>query len=309
VSWIGISDHSGEGIEMTEKKDVLALRHDDYELELCPKGGGCITGFRYQGIDIMRPASEAYFQHLEPRQAGSFPLVPYSNRIADGRFTYDGRDYQLPLNMPPEPHAIHGDGWQAPWSVEMQETNRAILVHEAKDGPILHRSRQIVDLDETGVTVRLELTNTSDHALPFGIGHHPFFPRTEGLTLKAAVSEVWLSDDRKIPEKKIPLPHDWDFNTPKRLAALDLDNCFSGFGGKAVMAWPETGLRLTLTADPIFGHLVVFVPPGKDFVCVEPVSNVNNAVNQLNEGRKDTGLVVLEPGEPLSGSLHFAAAL
>ena len=294
---------------MSEVNDVLVFRHGDYELELCPMGGGCITGFRYQGVDVMRRATDAYVQRLDPRQAGSFPLVPYSNRIANGRFTYDDQDYRLPLNMPPEPHAIHGDGWQAAWSAEVQEEACAILVYEAEDGPIFHRSRQTFELDETGLTVRLELTNTGDHALPFGIGHHPYFPRTEGLTLEAAVSGVWLSDERNIPEKKIAVPADWDFGAPKRLAALDLDNCFSGFGGKAVMAWPETGLRLTIAAEPIFGHLVVFVPPGEDFVCVEPVSHVNNAIHQLNEGRTDTGLVVLEPGEALSGSLHFAAAL
>lgn len=293
---------------MMADQRLVRLEAGGYELELCPEGGGCITAFRYQGMDVFRPATGEYWQHHEPRASGSFPLVPYSNRIADGRFTYDGRDYQLPINMPPEPHAIHGDGWLAPWSVELQEPARAILFHEPASAPISHKSSQVFALGEDGLTAALDITNTSSHALPFGFGHHPYFPRTDGLTLKAGVSEVWISDDRKLPKDKINVPDDWNFSTTKRLAPLDLDNCFTGFDGKAVMAWPEKGLTLSIEADPVFGHLVVFVPPGEDFVCVEPVSHVTNGIHQLLEGRDDTGLKLLQPGETLKGSMHFSAS-
>jgi len=291
---------------MVKSSGVLALRHGDYELELCPEGGGCMTAFRYRGLDVMRPATEAYWQHLEPREAASFPLVPYSNRIADGRFSYGGRDYQLPLNMPPEPHAIHGDGWQAAWTVEMQEPAQAVLTHEPKDTPIIYKSRQHFRLDDKGLTASLDITNTGPGPLPFGFGHHPYFPRTERLTLRAGVQKVWLPDDRKIPKDEVAVPDDWDFSEPKCLAALDLDNCFTGFEGKAAMVWPELGLSLSIEADPVFGHLIVFVPPGEDFICVEPVSNVTNGIHQLTSGRDDTGMKVLQPGEILSGSMRFS---
>lgn len=294
---------------MASTNDVLTLRNGDYELELCPKGGGCITAFRYRGIDVMRPATEDYWQGLEPRQAGSFPLVPYSNRIADGRFTYESHTYQLPINMPPEPHAIHGDGWQAAWAVEASTPTEATLVYETENAPIAHKSRQLFALREDGLTAALELTNTGPHRLPFGFGHHPYFPKSEGLTLKAAVDDVWLPDERKLPEEKISVPEIWDFNSPKNLAALELDNCFTGFGGKAEMHWPESGLSLSIEADRIFGHLVVFVPPGEGFVCVEPVSNVTNGIHQLIAGRNDTGLKVLEPGTMLEASMRFSATV
>lgn len=286
-------------------KSLVQLEAGYYTLDLCPEGGGCITAFRYNGLDIMRPATDTYWDNLEPREASSFPLVPYSNRIADGRFTYEGRDYQLPINMPPEPHAIHGDGWQASWTVEASTPTLAVLVHEPDDAPIAYRSRQHFLLSPDGLTASLELTNTGDCALPFGFGHHPYFPRTGGLTLEASIDGVWVPDERKLPKDKTSLPDAWDFNRLKRLAPLGLDNCFTGFGGKAVMVWPETGLSLAIESDPVFGHLVVFVPPGEDFVCVEPVSNVTNAIHQLLDGRKDTGLTILKPGETLQGKMRF----
>ena len=294
---------------MAETSELVTLRQGDYELELCPKGGGCITAFRYRGLDVMRSATKGYWLNFEPRCAGSFPLVPYSNRIADGRFTYDNRTYRLPINMPPEPHAIHGDGWHGAWTVETESASEAILVFEPKEAAIAHRSRQLFKLDDEGLTVMLELTNSGLHPLPFGFGHHPYFPRTDGMSLKATVSGVWLPDERNIPKDKIDLPPDWDFNRQKRLAALDLDNCFAGFEGKAAMHWPETGLSLVINADPIFGHLVVFVPPGEDFVCVEPVSHVTNGIHQLINGRDDTGLRVLQPSETLRGRMSFSATL
>ena len=218
---------------MAARPDVVSIEHGPYSLELCPTLGGCITAFRYKGIDLMRPATEGYWTTCEPRAAASFPLVPYSNRIADGRFTYDGRTYELPLNMPPEPHAIHGDGWQGAWTVEVREPAEVALVFEPEDAPIPHRSRQLFKLDDGGLTATLELTNTGAHALPFGFGHHPYFPRSDGLTLEATVSGVWLPDERNIPKDQVALPSDWDFNQPKRLAALKLDNCFTGFAGKS----------------------------------------------------------------------------
>lgn len=293
---------------MTARDKVVTLKAGSYDLELCPEGGGCITAFRYQGIDVFRPAKDEYWQTYEPRAAASFPLVPFSNRIADGRFDFEGRSYRFPINMPPEPHSIHGDGWKAAWKVEAQEPARAVLSHEPTDTPFSYSSRLVFDLSENGLTASLEITNAGGKRIPVGFGHHPYFPRTEGLTLEMAVTDVWLPDARQLPENKQPVPAAWDFSTEKRLAPLDLDHGFAGWNGKATMRWPETGIRLTIEADPVFSHVVVYVPAGRDFVCVEPVSHVANAVNLAAAGRTDTGLQVLEPGATLAGQMRFRVA-
>lgn len=284
---------------------VVRLEAGTYQLDLCPEGGGCITAFRYRGIDLFRPATEAYWREFEPREAASFPLVPYSNRIADGRGRFEGRTYRFPVNMPPEPHSIHGDGWQAAWTVEASAPARAVLAHAPADTPFPYSSRQTFELTEDGLALSLEIVNTGQERIPVGFGHHPYFPRTEGLTLTTAVSAVWLPDARQLPEKKVPVPKAWDFRVGKRLAPLDLDYDFTGFDGKAMLHWPETGIRLMIGADPVFCHLVVYVPPGQDFVCVEPVSHVGNAINLADAGRTDTGLQVLEPGAALNGRMGF----
>ena len=57
------------------------------------------------------------------RTHAGFPLVPYSGRIDHGRFTFQGREYRVPPNFPPEPHAIHGEGWMQAWTVERADAD------------------------------------------------------------------------------------------------------------------------------------------------------------------------------------------
>lgn len=291
---------------MTARHEIVSIEHGPYQLELCPKGGGCMTAFRYRDTNLLRPATEEYWQNYEPRASGSFPLVPFSNRIADGRADFEGRTFQFPINMPPEPHTIHGDGWTSAWDVESAEPARAVLAHEPSNGPFAYASRQIFELSDDGLKASLEITNTGGRRLPVGFGHHPYFPRTDDLTLEMPLTEVWMPNDRKLPAERVAVPEAWDFSSPKRLAPLtDLDHDFTEGDVEVMLHWPDRGIRLAIDADPMFRHIVVFVPPDRDYVCVEPVSHVANAVNMMASADLETGLQVLEPDETLRGSMRF----
>jgi aldose 1-epimerase len=286
---------------------VVRLQRGGVELVLCPHIGGAITGFRWRGRDVLRPAGAACLNGGDPLCASSFPLVPFSNRIADGRFAFQGRVYQLARNLRPEPHAIHGDGWQSPWLVEQASAGRAELSfrHAVTGTPLDYRARQIFALHEDGLEIALELTNAGASPMPAGIGQHPYLIRTGGVTLRARLDHVWLPDERMIPQQRVPLPAAWDFADGLRLASLDLDHCFGGWDGRAELHWPELDLTLVIEAGPIFRHLVIYVPPGQDFFCIEPVSHVNDGFNMLERGVEGTGVRVLAPGQTLEGAVRF----
>ncbi len=291
---------------MTADHEIVSIEHGPYQLDLCPKGGGCMTAFRFGDTDLFRPATEEYWQTFEPRASGSFPLVPFSNRIADGLAAFEGETYRFPVNMPPEPHTIHGDGWMSAWEVETAEPARAVLVHEPSNTPFPYASRQVFELADDGLTTSLEITNTGKRRVPVGFGHHPYFPRTTDLTLEMPLTEVWMPDDRKLPAERIVIPDRWDFSTPRLLAPLtDLDHDFTEGDVEVFLHWPDRGIRLAIDADPVFRHIVVFVPPDRDYVCVEPVTHVANAVNMEASIDQETGLQILEPGETLQGSIRF----
>jgi aldose 1-epimerase len=285
----------------------LRLRRGVFVLDLCPKWGGAVAGF-YRGHQaLLRPGGDAFLQSGEPRLAACFPLVPFSNRIADGRFRFQGRTYELVRNFPPEPHAIHGYGWQNRWGVAEASASRAELTlrHAVSDTPLDYRALQIFALQDDGLEIALEVSNASDGPMPAGIGLHPYFPRTSGVTLRAGLDHVWLPDERKIPQRSVPLPAAWDFAHGLRLAPLDLDHCFGGWDGRAELFWPEADLTLVIEATPVLRHLVIYVPPGQDFFCIEPVSHVNDGFNLLDRGVDGTGVRVLAPGETLGATVRF----
>jgi aldose 1-epimerase len=288
----------------------LRLRHGGFGLALCPQLGGAITSFRYRGRDLLRPAPPAFLRAGDPLLASCFPLVPFSNRIADARFAFQGRVYQLEPNLPPEPHAIHGYGWRNPWAIATAAASRAELTfrHALAGTPLDYEARQTFALREDGLEIALELTNAGAGPMPAGIGQHPYFIRTDGVVLRTRLDHVWVPDERKIPKERMSLPAAWDFTAGQRLAPLDLDHCFGGWDGRAELHWPELDLTLVVEAVSPLRHLVIYVPPGQDFFCLEPVSHVNDGFNLLERGVEETGVQVLAPGERLGGSIRLRVA-
>jgi aldose 1-epimerase len=288
-------------------QELVWLACGAFELDLCPRLGGTISGFRHQGLDLMRPPGARFLGAGDPGEASCFPLVPFSNRIADAGFRFRGEVYELPRNFPPEPHAIHGQGWQHPWTAAAASASRAELTfrHAVPGTPLDYHARQLFELDDDGLSVTIAVTNGGERPMPAGVGLHPYFARTAGVTLTASLDHVWLADERKIPKERVPLPAHWDFSKAPRVAALQMDNCFGGWDGHAQIHWPETRLTLTIESDPGLGHLVIYIPPGADFFSVEAVSNANDGFNLMARGVDGTGVRVLEPGETLSGTVRF----
>jgi aldose 1-epimerase len=93
------------------------------------------------------------------------------------------------------------------------------------------------------------------------------------------------------------VPAAWDCASGRAVDELELDNIFTGWDGKAVIAWPERRAQLVVDAEqPILSFLTLYTPPGADFFCVEPVSHCADAVNLARSGIADTGIRVLAPG-------------
>ncbi len=82
-------------------------------------------------------------------------------------------------------------------------------------------------------------------------------------------------------------------------AQLLLDNCFDGWSGSAVLS----DSQLTTRLDSDLRRLVVYTEPPKDFIAIEPVSHVNNAMNQTNHNM--LGVVVLAAGQSWQARMHI----
>jgi aldose 1-epimerase len=279
----------------------LTLRQGDLELVVDVASGGAIRSFRDDGFDVLRAATGDL---RDPLSFASFPLVPFVGRIEHGRFSFEGRSYQLPLNFHPEPHAIHGDGWMSSWTVAAEGPDHADLVfhHEHQWVPFRYRAWQRFRLSDGELQAEIGVRNTGDRAMPFGIGHHPYLDRRPGTTLQADVDSVWLTDATKISTERAPIPAWADFRQERPVDEMTLDHMFAGLKG-ATVRWPNEGRGVRIFGDQVLGHLIVYIPAGEDSFCVEPVSHAGNAINMLD--RDDTGLKILQPGEELSGTMRI----
>lgn len=290
----------------------LSLRAGDLVLDLAPAIGGAIAGLRTGEVELLRRMGEAALAARDVRQAGCFPTIPYSNRMRECTLHFRGKRHRLAPNFGAHPHSIHGNAWQRAWRVAESGAASATLVLEhdaagsrAAEWPFAYRATQRFALDADGLSVDLELVNTGDAPAPAGIGLHPYFPRAANTRLTTQAAGFWRNDEAMMPVAFEPVPPAWNFADGKLVAPLAIDNCFAGWRGTARLEFPELGRAVTIVADPVFGHAVIFVPPGKPFFCVEPVTNANEGMNRLDKGAADTGVWVLDPGQSLAGRVRF----
>src|SRR6185436_4028798 len=294
--------------------NVITLRADGFGLQLAPEAGGMVTRYwleRGSAVwEWLRPASDAAVNRRDGYGAAAFPLVPFSNRIRGGRFRFDARDVALPLNRPPERHAIHGQGWQAVWTPrEVSATTALLEFHHPPDAwPWAYRATQRFALSPTGLTVELALHNESDMPMPAGLGWHPYFLRTPRTTLTAPVERMWLTDAEMLPTELAPSPVTARLSGGVTIDSIPLDNGFTGWSRRAVIDWPELGARLVMIADPPLDFLTVFIPPILPFFCVEPVSHATDAVN-LTGPAAEVGRRPLAPGATLRASITLTLEL
>jgi aldose 1-epimerase len=287
--------------------DLITLRAGDAAVELAPEAGGSVTRYWIERGPVtrewLRPTPAGALRAGHPDLAAAFPLVPYSNRIRAGRFSFRGRSVIEPLNRPPERHAIHGHGWQARWQPTevTAATARLEYRHPAGAWPWAYHATQRFILTPSELTVELGLSNQSTAPMPAGLGWHPYFPRTPRATITADVRAMWLTDEERMPTELVA--------PPAAPFGRGRDNCFLGWSRRVTIDWPELGARLLMRAEPPLDYLVVFTPARRPFFCVEPVSHVTDAFNLAEAGRSDSGILVLEPGETLRTAVVLAPEL
>jgi len=279
---------------------MTAIEKGPARLVLAPGVGGAIAAFTVDGRDVLRPMTEGATDAL---LTASFPLVPFCNRIPDGRFVFEGREVVLPPNLGDHPHTLHGQGWRAVWTVETAKDGEALLSYDhAPDAwPWAYRAEQRFVLSEAGFRAELTVTNTGDAPMPAGLGFHPYFPRRPGETLTAVNDGVWLIDSDVLPTTHHPGPWEADWAAGAAVEGHGLiDHCYTGWGQRAVLSAPGAP-DTVITASATCRWLHVYVPPGERYLCVEPCASRPNPF-----GQGETGMVTLAPGE--SRSVWMAVA-
>lgn len=283
---------------------MIELAAGDYALSLSPQLGGSIARFDWRGEPLMRRQ-----QGDSILDASCFPLVPFCNRIAHGEFAVGSKRIKLRPNMPGSvhPHPLHGFGWLSSWTVIEQGEARARLQHSHQPDhwPWAYEAEQHFGLTDGGLHHTMRLRNMGDTPMPAGLGFHPYFPRTEQATFHGQHRGEWTTSGEGLPISLDLQPNAKDWWRGQPVSTRPLDTVYSQRQGPLTVTWPERRLSLKIEPSARLEFTAVFAPDSADFFCVEPSSQMTDAVNHSDvEGN---GLFWLEQGEQLAVSVKYQA--
>jgi aldose 1-epimerase len=237
------------------------------------------------------------------------PLMPWPNRVRDGRYEFDGSDQQLPITEVETQTAIHGLVRWANWTVSDREENRVVMAHRLHPQPgwpgVLDLAIEYA-LDEAGLTVVTTVTNAGGAPCPFGAGFHPYLSlgatRVDAITLQAPARRYLEADEQGLPTGVREVADtSLDYRQPRNVGDARLDTCFTDLVRDSdrlarVRMWTPAR-EATLWLDDAFTYLMLFtgdtLPPDhrRRGLAIEPMSCPPDAL------RSGEGLIRLEPGD------------
>ncbi|MGO4435997.1 aldose 1-epimerase family protein [Paenarthrobacter sp. RAF9] len=163
--------------------------------------------------------------------------APWPNRIADGRYSFDGVTHQLPVNEPERGTALHGLAFPLDWTLKESDAGSVTLtctVDPTAGYPFaLELSTRYV-LDDSGLHASVTAVNTADVAAPYGVCPHPYLvagssPLDEWVLDFAADSFLEVTPDRLLPLSLAPVAgHEFDFRAPRAIGSTEIDHAFTG---------------------------------------------------------------------------------
>jgi aldose 1-epimerase len=271
------------------------------------------------------------FVGARPTRSGVPVLFPFPNRIRDGRFSYRGRAWSLPINDPAIRNSIHGFACRRPWRVigSGADSDSAFVTGEFRcsiddpsslqSWPADHILRLTIRLKNGSLRFEAEVINPDILPLPFGLGYHPYFALPFAKTSLGDESRIevpgksyWELDGNLPSGVLLPVDAARDLNRPRKFAELELDDVLTQLPERAPRvdglieraAIASAGATLRIFCSPSYREMVVFTPPHRQAFCVEPYTCTTDAINLQPRGL-DAGWLELAPGQTWTSVVEF----
>jgi aldose 1-epimerase len=289
---------------------VLTNPETGEALYILPEYGGIIRkmtlhkdGHLHHVIDVASSTE----QLLETMKAyPSAHLFPWGNRVRNGKYCFQGTDYQLSINEVGLNNAIHGFVSFANFEVveeEINEVEAILTLRYTYKGttfgfpfPFILEIQHIFSSDE-GLEINYTIKNTGEKAMPMVLGWHPYF-KIEGETaddwqIEFPATHQFKSDNQMISADKVEV----DFKGVMDLKGRTLDAVFAVEPSSKVEAKlhsPHKNITLNVWQEGLkggFTFMVVYIPSSRDCIAIEPMTGNTDAFNS------EDGLLVLEAGK------------
>ncbi len=294
-------------------REVFKVENEELAFWLCPSLGNNLYRLwdKVAKREVLRVPAAPSALIEKPGHWGT-PLMLPPNRIRNGKFAFEGREYALEINTP-NGHHIHGFLRQRPWKVvdsgssggrahirstfrtrdfpelaSQYPNNLCVEVHYEVEGRTLNQI----------VTIR----NEGGAPAPVGFGLHTWFMidgEPARWKLKLPVEDIWGLDDDLMPSGAfLPLGKFAGLGEGLPLAGSDFDTVFR-IGPHSGDSWliRDDGYTVRYTPTSDYKHWVIYtMGVAKDVICLEPYTWVTNAPN-LSLEPSVTGFRAVPGGE------------
>lgn len=247
-------------------------------------------------------------------------LIPFPGRIANGRYFFDGRPFQLECNDKEGPNAIHGFVRHLPWQVREALTNKVTCevrldaeTYAARGYPFSLDIAVTYELDAQGLSCAFVVKNIGDRAAPVGIGFHPYFtvgtPLIDETEAQIPGSGYLEFDERLVPTGTTRGVErtEWDYRRFRKIGRQRFNHCYVNLERDAhgmttaSLRHAASGRTIDIVMDSSFSAVVVYTGDAitgtpRAALAIEPMTCATDAFNH-----PEWGLKRLELGETFSG--------
>ena len=277
--------------------EQVRIGNGESELTFVPGNGSYITDLKFKLADKTFNLIDGYNDYASLISHDSYKsafLLPFPNRLNDGKYTYKGKEYEFPINDTKGNNALHGfdDFYKMELKdVQLNGENAQVILHHSYSGenlayPFPFDFTVIYTLrEDNSFECEIKIENPNDFTIPMGFGWHPYFKIgkfAKNLMLELPACEKVEVDADMIPTGEVS---DYtDFSESKLLGDTLFDTCFKlkEEKGHAAISLVSEEHRVKLTywqESKQFPYFQIYTPPTGKSVAIEPMTCNIDAFN------------------------------
>lgn len=276
------------------RHNTPAFEHYHFSLEgfsckVFPNLGGSIQELTVGGITLIKEITmdESGLENYRTKYPSAV-LFPFPNRVAQGKYSFNGEQFQLSINEPGFHNAIHGLVSNQQFAVGRIDNQSISLryTHDSSNGfPFAFEFVITYLFSEMGIEVSFEVINKGSQPFPFGIGWHPYFEleNYDNCSVAFSAEKKYVND-----EKMVPVDSEVYMEERIDLAEVELDTAYKLRNGRIVLRSPNYQLQMEVPEDC---YLQLYTPENRTALAIEPMTCIADAFNNR------VGLKQLSPGD------------
>ncbi|AUC85616.1 aldose 1-epimerase [Polaribacter sp. ALD11] len=274
----------------------LELKNTDENsiARICLNEGGRLLEFTFNTIAIVKDVPSFEYRN----SYASAILFPFANRIENGKYTFNDKNYQFNCNEDGGRNALHGLVYNKEFQFKEEEisANKCAVTlcyqedKKTKGFPFTYKIYATYTLTKEGLSLSIRVKNTDTYSFPFTLGWHPYF-FCEDLQNSSLsfTSDKKIAFDKNLITKGI---EGYKGDSVFKIEDKQLDDCFILDNNK--IDFKTVKYQLEITSNLKENFLQMYTPKGLPLIAIEPMTGVSNSFNNK------IGLQVLEPNTSYS---------